>query len=182
LRSIARRHRGHALLGVITLFAAALISPSLVLWMSPTIAGLVLSIPLSWASGQLWLGLGMRRIGLLRTPEETSPPEVVQRANALSDQLARTGHDHEDALVAIHTDPHLRAIHEAFLPEKPRHRLGDVDVDAAVAAVKLNDAETIEDACAWLKPKERVAVLADRALIAMLARLPSAAAPTSSAA
>ena len=176
-RSIARRHRAHALLGVITLFAAALISPSLVLWMSPTIAGLVLSIPLSWASGQLWLGLGMRRIGLLRTPEETSPPEVVRRANALSDELARIGHDHEDALVAIHGDADLRAIHEAFLPEKPRHRLGDVDVDAAVAAVKLNDAETIEDACAWLKPKERVAVLADRALIAMLARLPTAANP-----
>ncbi len=174
-RSIARRHRAHALLGVITLFAAALISPSLVLWMSPTIAGLVLSIPLSWASGQLWLGLGMRRIGLLCTPEETSPPEVVRRANALSDELARIGHDHEDALVAIHGDADLRAIHEAFLPEKPRHRLGDVDVDAAVAAVKLNDAETIEDACAWLKPKERVAVLADRALIAMLARLPTAA-------
>ena len=53
LHSIARRHRSHALLGVITLFAAALISPSLVIWMSPTIAGLILSIPLSWASGQL---------------------------------------------------------------------------------------------------------------------------------
>ncbi len=174
-RSIARRHRAHALLGLITLFAAALISPSLVLWMSPTIAGLVLSIPLSWASGQLWLGLGLKRMGLLRTPEETSPPYVVQRANALSDELARAGHDHDDALLAIHGDPQLRAVHEAFLPEKPRHRLGDVDVDEAVAAVKLNDAETIEDACAWLKPRERVAVLADRSLIAMLVRLPTAA-------
>ena len=125
--SIARRHRAHALLGLITLFAAALISPSLVLWMSPTIAGLVLSIPLSWASGQLWLGLGLKRIGLLRTPEETSPPEVIQRANALSDELARAGHDHEDALLAIHADPELRAVHEAFLPDKPRHRLGDVE-------------------------------------------------------
>ena len=42
----------------------------------------------------------------------------------------------------------------------------------AVATAKLNDAETLEDACAWLKPKERVAVLGDRGLIAMLARLP----------
>jgi len=172
--SIARRHRSHAVLGVITLFAAALISPSLVGWMSPTIAGLVLSIPLSWASGQLWIGLGMKRIGLLRTPEETSPPQVVARANALAAELARAGHDHDDALLAIHADPALRAMHEAYLPEKPRHRLGDVDVDAAVAAAKLNDAESIEDACAWLKPRERVAVLADRSLIAMLARLPSA--------
>jgi membrane glycosyltransferase len=173
--SIARRHRSHAFLGVVTLFAAALISPSLVLWMSPTIAGLVLSIPLSWASGQLWIGLGLKRIGLLRTPEETSQPKVVQRANALADELSRVGRDDEDALLSVHDDAGFRAIHEAFLPEKPRHRLGEVDVDAAVAAMKLNDAETVEDARAWLKPKERVAVLADRGLIARLARLPSAA-------
>jgi membrane glycosyltransferase len=175
LSSIARRHRSHALLGVVTLFAAALISPSLVLWMSPTIAGLVLSIPLSWASGQLWIGLGLKRIGLLRTPEETTPPEVVKRANTLADELARVGRDHEDGLVAVHSDPAFRAVHETFLPERPRHRLGEVDVDTAVATMKLSDAETLEDACAWLKPKERVAVLGDRGLIAMLSRLPIAA-------
>jgi len=171
--SIARRHRSHALLGVVTLFAAALISPSLVLWMSPTIAGLILSIPLSWASGQLWIGLGLKRLRLLRTPEETEPPAVVARANALAAELARVGRDNDDALQSVHADPAFRAVHEAFLPEKPRHRLGDVDVDVAIASLKLNDAETIEDACAWLKPKERVAALADRGLIALLARLPS---------
>ena len=116
----------------------------------------------------------LRRLGLLRRQRRRRRPPVVQRSNALAAELAQTGHDHEDAIIAIHADPALRAMHEAFLPEKPRHRRGDVDVDAAVAAAKLNDAETIEDACAWLKPRERVAVLADRALIAMLARLPSA--------
>ena len=174
-RSIARQHRWHFLLGLLTLFAATLISPSLVLWMSPTIAGLLLSIPLSWASGQLWIGLGLKKLRLLRTPEETSPPDVVRRANALTAELAETGHDHDDALAVVHSDVAFRAIHEAFLPEKPRHRLGEVDVNDAVAALKLNDAETIEDASAWLKPKERAAVLGDRALLTMLARLPRAA-------
>jgi membrane glycosyltransferase len=173
--SIARRHRSHALLGVITLFAAALISPSLVVWMSPTIAGLILSIPLSWASGNLTIGLAMRRIGLLRTPEETSPPAVVGRANALAAELELTGRDHDDALQAISSDPALRVLHESFLAEAARHRRGEVEVDAAVAAAKLNDAQTLEDARAWLSPRERIAVLGDRALIAMLARLPSAA-------
>ena len=51
IKSIARRHRAHTALGVITLFAAMLISPSLIVWMSPTIFGLIFSIPLSWASG-----------------------------------------------------------------------------------------------------------------------------------
>jgi membrane glycosyltransferase len=175
LGSIARRHRAHTLLGVITLFAATLISPSLVIWMSPTIAGLIFSIPLSWASGSLSLGLAMRRIGLLRTPEENSPPAVIARANALAAELARTGHDRDDALQAIWADPALRAAHESFLAEAPRRRRGDVEVETAVAAAKLNDAQTLEDARAWLSPRERLAVLGDRALIAMLARLPSAA-------
>ncbi len=36
----------------------------------------------------------------------------------------------------------------------------------ALAEAKLNEAETIEEALAWLKPKERMALLQDRALIA----------------
>jgi membrane glycosyltransferase len=180
-KSIARRHRAHTLLGLITLFAAALISPSLVLWMSPTIAGLIFSIPLSWASGNLSLGLAMRRFGLLRTPEETSPPAVVGRANALAAELSRTGRDDDDALQAIWADPALRAAHESFLAEAPRRRRGDVDVETAVAAAKLNDAQTLEDARAWLNSRDRLAVLGDRALIAMLARLPSATAQPNAA-
>ena len=53
LGAIVRRHRSHIALGIITLIAGFLISPSLAAWMSPTIAGLVLAIPISWASGRL---------------------------------------------------------------------------------------------------------------------------------
>jgi membrane glycosyltransferase len=176
IKSIARRHRAHTVLGIITLFAAALISPSLVVWMSPTIAGLIFAIPLSWASGNLSLGLAMRRIGLLRTPEETAPPSVVARSNALAAELALTGGDNDDALQAVWADPALRAAHESFLAEAPRRRRGDIEIETAVAAAKLNDAQTLEDARAWLSPRERLAVLGDRALMAMLARLPNAAA------
>jgi membrane glycosyltransferase len=74
----------------------------------------------------------------------------------------------------------LRAAHESFLAETPRRRRGDVDVAIAVAA-KLNDGQTLEDARAWLNSRERLAVLNDRALIAMLARLPNAAAQVNAA-
>jgi membrane glycosyltransferase len=173
--SIVRRHRAHMALGVLTLFAGLLISTSLVAWMSPTIAGLVLAIPLSWASGQLWIGVALRRVGLLTTPEESSPPAIVQRSNALSIELAQSGHDGDDGVRAIHGDPAFRAQHEFFLPAAPRRRRGEVDVEEAVATAKLNDAKSLEEALAWLKPKERMAVLNDRALIAMLVRLPSEA-------
>jgi membrane glycosyltransferase len=171
--SIARRHRAHTVLGFITLAAAAVLSPSLVLWMSPTIAGLILSIPLSWASGQLWIGAALRRFGLLTTPEETHTPNIIMRSNALAAELERTGHDAEDGIRAIVADPNFRQAHESFLPEAGRRRRGEIDVEEAVATAKLNDARSLEEACSWLKPKERLAVLSDRALISMLVRLPA---------
>ena len=172
--SIVRRHRAHTVLGFITLGAAALLSPSLVIWMSPTIAGLILSIPLSWASGQLWIGAALRRVGLLTTPEETRTPHIIARANALAAELGRTGHDEEDGLRAIVADPNFRHAHEAFLPEAGRRRRGEIDVEEAVATAKLNDARSLEEAVTWLKPRERLAVLSDRALISMLVRLSGA--------
>jgi membrane glycosyltransferase len=172
-RDIVRRHRAHMALGILTLFAGVLISPSLVAWMSPTIAGLIMAIPLSWASGQLWIGVALRRLGLLATPEETSPPAIVLRSNELSIELSRTGHDGEDGLRAIHGDEAFRAQHEFFLPAAARRRRGEIDVDEATATAKLNDARSLDEVGAWLKPKEKMALLNDRALISLLVRLPA---------
>ena len=172
MRDIVRRHRSHVALGLLTLIAGLLISPMLVAWMSPTIAGLILAILLSWASGQLWIGLALKRAGLLLTPEEAEPPAIAQRANALASQLAAEGKDESDGIRAIHEDDHLRRHHEIFLPSAPVRPRGHIEPDRAIAVAKLNDAECIEDAIDWLKPKERMVVLHDRALIDMLARLP----------
>lgn len=173
IKDIVRRHRSHVAMGVISLIAGLLIAPSLVAWMSPTIAGLILAIVLSWASGQLALGLALKRVGILRTPEESSVPEIATRANALARELATTGADEADSLRVIHANPDFRDMHEAFLPQaRPRHR-GEITAERALAVAKLTDAETIDDAVNWLKPKERNAVLHDRALIALLCMLPT---------
>ncbi|MDJ0448675.1 glucans biosynthesis glucosyltransferase MdoH [Methylocystis sp. JR02] len=172
LIDIVRRHRSHMAMGALSLVAGLLISPSLVAWMSPTIAGLILAIPISWLTSQRWLGLVFRRAGVLVTPEETTTPPIAKRGKALSKALARGEEDEVNAIVAIHADPELRALHEAWLPtRKPRQR-GAITADRAVAEAKIADAETIEDAVAWLNRGERVVALSDRALIGMIARLP----------
>ncbi len=173
-KAIARRHRSHVALGVLSLMAGLLISPSLVGWMSPTIAGLILAIFLSWASGQRSIGLALRRIGLLVTPEETAPPPIASRANGLSDALAAEGGDEVDGLKVVHDNPNFRAAHETFLPPAARRRKGEFTPERALAEAKLNDAETIEDAASWMSAKERMVLLHDRALIDLLARLPAA--------
>lgn len=172
LKDIIRRHRTHTVLGVVTGISAFLIATSLFAWMSPTIVGLVLAIPLSWASGQLAIGLWLKRHKLLVTPEEGDPPAVALRANALQAEFDAAGFDDADGLRALHADPSLREAHEAMLPEAAPRRRGEIEPDRAVAQAKLVDAETIDDAAIWLKPKERMVVLHDRALVALLASLP----------
>jgi membrane glycosyltransferase len=174
-RSIAVRHWSHMFMGFLALAAAALLSQSLVIWMSPTIAGLLLAIPISWASGQLSIGTALRRAGLLIIPEETQTPPIIARANALAEELEKSGHDGEDGLRAVATDARVREAHEFYLPEAARRKRGEVDVDEAVATSKLNDARTLDELSGWLRPKEKMAILNDRALIEMLAGLAASA-------
>jgi membrane glycosyltransferase len=172
LKDIVRRHRAHTLLGLVAGLSAFMIATSLFAWMSPTIVGLLLAIPLSWASGNLALGLWLKRRGLLMTPEEGDPPAIASRANALQAEFAQAGFDDADGLATLHADPMLRATHEAMLPQVQPRRRGEIEPDRAVAQAKLIDAETIADAVIWLKPKERMVVLHDRALLGLLANLP----------
>jgi membrane glycosyltransferase len=175
LKDIVRRHRWHTVLGLLTGIAAFLIATSLFLWMSPTIVGLLLAIPLSWLSGRLGAGLALKRLGLLLTPEETRPPPIATRANALQGRNAAFGFDGADGLTALYSDPVLREQHEAMLPPNRARRRGEIETDRALAEAKLVDAESIDDVLAWLKPKERMVVLHDRALLNLAMRLKGAA-------
>lgn len=174
---IVRRHRWHMALGFLTLVVALIISTSLAAWMSPTIAGLLLAIPLSWASGKLALGMALRRMGLLVTPEEGDRPRVASRAAEIEAELSSESREHVNSLVAIHGDAQLRAAHEKMLPPAPARQRGDIHAERVIAEAKIVDATSIDDAVAWLNPSERMVVLHDRALIEMLTRLPKAGAP-----
>ena len=176
LRDIVRRHRSHVALGVITLIAGLMISPSLVAWMSPTIAGLILAIVLSWTSGMLSIGLALKRARLLMTPEETHKPDIARRANELAQTLAATGEDEIDSILTMHADANFRARHTQLLPAPRAPSRGNIDPDRAVAEAKLKDAENIDELAHWLKPRERVVMLHDSSMIEAIARLPAKAA------
>jgi membrane glycosyltransferase len=170
--SIVRRHRSHVAMGFVMLIAGLSISPSLVAWMSPTILGLLLAIVLSWGTGLLAVGLATRRAGLLTTPEEQAKPAVISRANVLTEEFALDAQQAPAGLAALHADPRFRAFHAAWLPHARARKRGDVSAEHALAEVKLAEAETFDEALAWLHPKERMAVLQDPALVAAVSRLP----------
>ena len=58
---------------------------------------------------------------------------------------------------------------------RPTHETG-TDAERAVAEAKLADALSFDDARAWLKPKETMVVMGDRALLHVIAGLPEQAA------
>jgi len=181
-KDIVRRHRSHTVLGALAGLSAFMIATSLFLWMSPTILGLLLAIPLSWLSGQLAAGLALKRWGILLTPEEHQPPAIAMRANELQIRNTTLGFDDEDALRALYADPHLRERHIEMLPPAAPRKRGEIETDRALAEAKLVDAETIDEAVNWLKQKERMVVLHDRALLDMLVHLKSGRAAEAQAA
>ena len=172
-RDIVRRHRMQTALGVITGVSAFLLAPSLAGWMSPTIIGLVLSIPISAASGMLSIGLALKNMGLLMTPEEASPPPIATRANALMREFAAMGFDDDNGLRALHADEALRHFHLTELPPGEPRKRGAVQPERAIAEARIRDAESADDVIAFIQPKEAMALLSDRGLIAMFAQLPA---------
>jgi membrane glycosyltransferase len=177
LGDIIRRHRSHVALGAMTGVSAFLIATSLFAWMSPTILGLLLAIQISWASGQLSIGLWLKERGILLTPEETTRPPIADRANALSEELAERGFDECEAVKILHQNPAFRQSHIDMLPVATPRQRGQVTAERALAEAKLSEANSLEEAANWLHPKERGVVLTDRALLSILARLPSVSLP-----
>ncbi len=84
-----RSHLWHTAVGVGLGAAALAASPTALLWISPAILGLVLSVPLASAIARRDLGQAARRLGLLLTPDEISPPAVGLRASALAGEYLR---------------------------------------------------------------------------------------------
>jgi membrane glycosyltransferase len=77
-------HGWHTAVGLVMGTLAWRASPTVFLWLSPVLTGLLLSIPISLLVARRDLGLSARACGLLTTPEESRPPAVLARANQLA--------------------------------------------------------------------------------------------------
>jgi membrane glycosyltransferase len=63
-------------------FAVGAVWGKIRLWLAPSVAGLLLSIPISVLSSHIEWGLHARRWGLFRIHEEISPPHVLHSLTA----------------------------------------------------------------------------------------------------
>jgi membrane glycosyltransferase len=163
-----RFHWGHTLAGLVMGALFAVLAPELLWWLSPVLAGLLLSVPLSRVSGSVKVGRLLARIGLLLTPDEVAPPSVVARRDAL---LRESPALPADGLRWLASDPAARSQHLSGNLQPPSAAPGEPDADHLTARQKLSDAQNLDEALSWLTPRERIWVAADPLLLQRLAGL-----------
>ncbi|HWX47423.1 MAG TPA: glucans biosynthesis glucosyltransferase MdoH [Roseomonas sp.] len=174
LGQVVRLYWRHTLFGLAFGAAAWLVSPYLALWMSPVVLGLALAIPLAALTARRDIGLGLRRIGLLLTPEERATPPVLARAKALTVEWRASAGEAEVA--RLFREPALLEAHRRMLPPPRRPRQDPFDPALLMGLAKLQEAERLEEALR-LPRAELSAVLADARGVERLAALASADAP-----
>ncbi len=118
---MALRHHGFGtLLGLVWGGVAWAVEPVFFLWLSPVMAGLVLSIPISVYSGRRSLGDRLQRRGLFRVPGEIEPPAAVRasRKNPRIEPAVGAG------FIAAVADPQTHHLHLSLLRDPHgQHRM-----------------------------------------------------------
>lgn len=88
------------------------------LWISPILAGLVFSVPVSVLTSRTRYGQGLAKHGILSTPEELAPPEVMRladRANAAVDPALDAAFEMRRGVIAAVVDPYVNSVHVSLL-------------------------------------------------------------------
>jgi membrane glycosyltransferase len=150
---IARKLIGPTLTGAAMAIAAYSISTPLLLWMSPVVLGLLLSIPVG-----LLTSVRLSRPGVLGTPEDREPPPVVARASALASAPRAAS---APALRRLREDAELRELHLSHLAPAAVRKGGKIDAALATARAKIAECATLDDAIGWLDVRETRALLGD---------------------
>ncbi|QOW20895.1 glucans biosynthesis glucosyltransferase MdoH [Lysobacter ciconiae] len=84
-----QRYGGVTVCGVVGAAWSFAVSPWLMLWMSPVLLGLMLSMPLVALTADPEAGRRLRRWGIFLTPEEVSPPPILTRVQGLRGGLTQ---------------------------------------------------------------------------------------------
>lgn len=170
MSDVVWRHRWHVVLGVVLGATGAAISPGLVAWLSPAVVPIVLSMPVSMFTGSAPVGRLFRDLGLLLTPDEVKPSRIRLRFDealpVYRDAVART-----PDLLDIASNPMLLGRHLALTDRVPPRPPGQIDAVEVVAAAKIGDAHSIQEALSFLSPQERARVQAHPDLMRLLSRV-----------
>lgn len=169
--AVWRRHFWHVVLGIITLIVLADFSPAQLIWLSPILAGLILSPFVSRYSASRALGRLARMRHLLTTPEEHTPTPVLNEAAVHARAIRQKIGPVQDIEAAIAKDPARLQLYKRMTtlqqPCSTNERLARIG-----AAAKLAHAGSRSEALEFLGQEETIALLTQRDLLESWMLLP----------
>lgn len=117
-----RFHGGGSLLALVWGLVVYLVNPSFFWWLSPILAALVLAVPVSVLTSQLWLGRAARQLGLFLIPEEVDPPPELRalQTYASLDEAQTTKLSTLPGFVRAVVDPSVHRLHLAQIGQPRR--------------------------------------------------------------
>ena len=156
LGAAMRLHRWHMLLGFVTAGVTWYLHHDLFFWMLPVTGGLMVSAVLSWLSGKIGPGRFLRFFGVLRTPEEKRPPQILQSVHSSMESM--TERPQTAPVQVLLSDPDFRDWHCAQLqPDSSINTAFDPELILARAKAERSiSAAALED---WLTLGEEMALL-----------------------
>ena len=120
-----RFHGSGMALGIFWGVGVLLINPSFFWWLTPILVALILSVPLSVWSSHSTAGLRFQRLGLLLTPEETSPPQELHWLESYAELYHSPSFPlhlgKEEGFIRAIADPCVHALHLSFLRKERRY-------------------------------------------------------------
>ncbi|MFM2486897.1 glucans biosynthesis glucosyltransferase MdoH [Celerinatantimonas yamalensis] len=173
-KDLWHRHHWHVIGGIILAIASYIISLDVLAWLSPAIIGMILAVPLSSWTGSNRIGRRIKQAGILKIPEESQMPAIWQLMESqlphYQDQLT-----HTPSLADIASHHELLQAHLQLTDRLMPRPAGDIEAIDATAAIKIADAQCIEQAVTFLDDKEQARVQNTPALMKALAALPKTA-------
>ncbi|MEM0912370.1 MAG: glucans biosynthesis glucosyltransferase MdoH, partial [Pseudomonadota bacterium] len=166
---LCKQHFWHTCIGIAMLVVLYFYSPLLIVWLSPIITGLILSIPLSALSGSHLFAKWLRWLGLLSIPEEVQDIDMFKQRDAFVEKT-------KTAIIYINLETliencFLQKQHFSLVQAPPPVNKGDAPIDYLSADYKINQAASIFQAIAWMTDKEKIAVLSHRSLMGKISRI-----------
>ena len=164
-----RLHSWHTMIGISITLVLSYYSPPLLLWLAPTLVGLVFAIPLSALSGSQGLARVLRFVGLLNIPEEVTEHAVMQKRESYVAHFAKVVAD-----INIHrllSEQQLREQHFSMVLTAPKAARGHPPINQMGAAYKIADAHDADEALEWMHNQEKLALLSHPEIFADLLRL-----------
>lgn len=162
LWTIAKQHAWHTIAGVLFAVILFYLSLPMLAWVSPTLIGLVFSIPLAVVSGGVLLARLLRFSNLLLIPEEFSRPAIFDKREIIESMLLTKTAD--IGLPDSITQFHLMDEHYSLVQTPKAAPRGKPDLARISVKIKIDDAKDTNEFTQWLTKEEWFAFLSHREL------------------